>query len=146
MTAIRAEQVGAMGPNAVGKCQTAAGSKPGSSGSGAQNGAAGQAATAGGAAAAPGAKSSGGSAASSGQPPGKPVVVVDPNKAGWLLIELLDESGAPVVGEPFRVKLPNGKTVEGNLDEQGAVRIEGVDEAKCKVSFPQRDDAGWQSA
>ena len=145
MSGIRAEQVEAMGPNAVGKCQAGAGGKAGASPASAESGTSSSQSAAGGAPAGARAGTSA-AAANAGRPPGKPVVVVDPNKAGWLLIELVDETGAPVPAEPYQVKLPNGKIIEGNLDAKGAVRIEGIDQATSKVTFPQRDDAGWKSA
>lgn len=75
---------------------------------------------------------------------GPPVVVVDREKPSWVAIELADEAGRPMAGEPFAVTLPNGQEVSGILDPKGAVRIEGIDPGSCKVSFPERDKDGWK--
>ena len=75
---------------------------------------------------------------------GTPVVVVDREKPSWLAIELADEVGKPMAGEPFTVTLPNGQEVSGALDPKGTVRIEGIDPGTCKVSFPERDKDGWK--
>jgi len=83
-----------------------------------------------------------------GPPPppagGPPVVVVDREKPSWLAIELIDEAGLPMSGEPFTVTLPNGQEVSGTLDAKGAVRLEGIDPGTCQVSFPERDKDGWK--
>jgi hypothetical protein len=159
MGTIRAEQVDAMGPNACAQCQPAvpakpaAGPPPGTGGaSSAGSSAAGSGAAAGARTGSPSGAAGASAGSATGNPAGgtpvagKPVVVVDPEKPGWLLIELVDETGTPMVGEPYKVGLPNGRFVEGALDAKGAVRIEGVDGARCTVAFPQRDDAGWRAA
>jgi hypothetical protein len=75
---------------------------------------------------------------------GPPVIVVDREKPSWLALDLADEDGTPMRGEPFTVTLPNGQEVSGTLDATGAVRIEGIDPGTCKVSFPERDKDGWK--
>ena len=75
---------------------------------------------------------------------GPPVVVVDREKPSWLAIELADEAGNPMAGEPFTVTLPNGQQVSGTLDPRGTVRLEGIDPGVCKVTFPERDRDGWK--
>jgi hypothetical protein len=78
------------------------------------------------------------------RPPGPPVIVASRDKPSWVAIELVDEAGKPVPGEPFRVTLPDGSPIEGLLDKRGTVRIEGIDPGTCKVTFPERDAKGWR--
>ncbi len=80
----------------------------------------------------------------SGSSPLPAVVVVDPDKPDWIVIELKTSTGAPVPREPFRLELPDGKPVVGKLDNLGRIRIEGVDPGTCKVSFPERDAKEWK--
>lgn len=74
---------------------------------------------------------------SSGGEGGPSVVVADPTKSAWIVIELIDSTGAPRAGEAFSVRPPGGSPIEGTLDPKGKVRIEGIDPGSCAVSFPQ---------
>jgi hypothetical protein len=74
----------------------------------------------------------------------------DPNspenkeKKSWIEIELVDQDKKPVPGEPYRITLPDGETLaEGTLDDKGRARVDGIDPGTCKVTFPNRDRAGW---
>lgn len=96
-----------------------------------------------------------GAAASSSPPGGKKSAASDapthdPNapenqdKTHWIEIELLDEGGSPVPGEPYRITLPDGSTVaDGTLDEKGHARVENIDPGSCKVTFPNLDQDAW---
>jgi type VI secretion system secreted protein VgrG len=73
----------------------------------------------------------------------------DPNspenqdKKSWIEIELLDEEEKPVPGEPYRITLPDGKTLaEGTLDERGRARVECIDPGQCQIVFPKIDKTG----
>lgn len=59
----------------------------------------------------------------------------------WLELELVDDRDPPrpVAGEPYRVRLPDGKTIEGTLDEEGRALLEELPPGECTVEFPQRD-------
>jgi hypothetical protein len=64
-----------------------------------------------------------------------------------VMIELLDVEGNPVPGEPYRIKLPNGKVVNGKLDENGKAHVTGIEQAgTCQVCFYERDAAIWAPA
>lgn len=82
-------------------------------------------------------------ASAAGGPPS--VVVLDPTKADWLAIELLTPDGKPVPHEPYRVELPDGRSLFGKLDNLGRARIEGVNPGTCQVSFPERDAKEWKA-
>jgi type VI secretion system secreted protein VgrG len=65
-------------------------------------------------------------------------------KKHWIEIELFDEEGKPVAGEPYRITLPDGSTVaEGTLNEKGFARVDDIDPGTCKVTFPQLDKDTW---
>jgi type VI secretion system secreted protein VgrG len=75
----------------------------------------------------------------------------DPNneenkeKKSWIEIELVDEEGQPVPGEPYRITLPDGTTVaDGTLDEKGWARVDNIDPGSCKVTFPNLDKDAWE--
>ncbi len=64
-------------------------------------------------------------------------------RAAWLEIALVDERGRPAPGEPYRVVLVDGSAREGELDERGIARLEGLDPGECRVSFPRLDGLAW---
>ena len=69
----------------------------------------------------------------------------DPAEKTWIDIKLLDAENAPVPGERYRVKLPDGSVAEGTLDGNGYARVEGFDPGSCEVTFPDLDKAAWDS-
>ena len=75
----------------------------------------------------------------------------DPNsednqdKKHWIEIQLFDEAGKPVPGEPYQVTLPDGTTVaDGTLDDKGWARVDHIDPGTCKVTFPNLDKDAWK--
>ena len=68
-------------------------------------------------------------------------------KKSWIEIELVDDDGEPVPGEPYRVTLPDGQTVaEGTLDQKGFARVDGIDPGSCKITFPNLERDAWHRA
>jgi type VI secretion system secreted protein VgrG len=65
-------------------------------------------------------------------------------KKTWVGIELVDEEGKPVPGEPYRLQLPDGRILEGTLDAQGTAGADGIDPGECKVCFPRLDGQIWR--
>jgi type VI secretion system secreted protein VgrG len=67
------------------------------------------------------------------------------NKTSWIEIEMVDQENKPVVGLPYRITLPDGKTLaEGTLDEKGFARVSNIDPGSCKVTFPTLDQEAWE--
>jgi hypothetical protein len=58
----------------------------------------------------------------------------------WFEVVLLDEDGEPVAGEPFQVRLADGRVVRGQLDAAGRARWDDIASAgSCTISFPDLD-------
>lgn len=73
-------------------------------------------------------------------PPPKSVIVVDPTRTDtYIGIALVDTNKAPVPFARFVVTPPGMTPIEGTLDVNGRVRIEGVEPGTCKVEFPNLD-------
>jgi hypothetical protein len=61
----------------------------------------------------------------------------------WIEFQLIDEDGDPVPNVTYRVKLPNGSTRDGLLDDEGLVRFDNIDPGQCQVTFPAIDADAW---
>ncbi len=69
------------------------------------------------------------------------------SQPSWIEIELVDDAGNPVAGEPYEITLPDGTHVtKGTLDQKGFARVENIDPGSCKVSFPRLDKNSWKKA
>lgn len=62
----------------------------------------------------------------------------------WIDIQLVDEDGEPIPGERYILKITDGSTREGNLDDSGRVRVNGIDPGTCTVVFPDLDTTEWK--
>jgi type VI secretion system secreted protein VgrG len=66
------------------------------------------------------------------------------DKKHWIEIQLYDDDGNPVPGEPYKVTLPDGTTVaDGTLDDKGFARVDNIDPGTCQVTFPNLDKDSW---
>lgn len=73
-------------------------------------------------------------------PPPRSVILVDPAKADtYIGIELVDADDRPVPHERFVVTPPGMAPIEGTLDANGKVRIEGIEPGTCRIVFPNLD-------
>ncbi len=63
----------------------------------------------------------------------------------WVAFRMVDEAGKPVVGEKFRLKLPDGTLREGLTNMNGEVRVDGIDPGTCQLSFPDIDPDQWET-
>lgn len=61
-------------------------------------------------------------------------------KTDWIGIELKDTAGKPVASVKYKVKLSDGSTKEGTLDDSGKAKIEDIEPGTCKISFPDIHD------
>jgi type VI secretion system secreted protein VgrG len=83
--------------------------------------------------------------AASNAPTHNPTSEENKDKKHWIEIELLDEAGKPVSGEPYKITLPDGTTVaDGTLDDKGRARVDNIDPGTCKVTFPNLDKEAWE--
>lgn len=90
----------------------------------------------------PGSEASG----TAGSDPNEETAEEAKDKTSWIEVKLVDDSGAPVPGERFRITTPSGKTRGGRLDQEGFARIECIDAGNCKITFPRLDTGAWEAA
>jgi len=61
----------------------------------------------------------------------------------WIGIRLVDQEGSPVPGRPYRVVTPDGDTLDGKLDSNGAAMIKTIKTpGACRVSCPYVESHG----
>ncbi len=77
-------------------------------------------------------------------PSHKPKSPKNKDKKSWIEIELKDDEGNPIIGERYRVTLPDGNTLaEGTTNEKGQAKVTNIDPGSCKITFPELDGAVW---
>ncbi len=74
--------------------------------------------------------------------PGRQMVM--PCKPTWIEVRLVDKQKRPLRGEKYRIRLPDASLVEGTLDDEGKVRLEGIVAGQCQVCFPEIDGREWR--
>ncbi len=67
-------------------------------------------------------------------------------KTTWIEIELVDRDGNPIPSEPYRIEDPEGRIVDGTLDEKGFAHRDWIVPGTCKISFPRLDQDAWAKA
>jgi len=60
---------------------------------------------------------------------------VSSEPTAWVEVIVTDSQGEPYVG-PYRLELPNGRTMSGDLNAGGRVRVEGIEGGTCNLLFP----------
>lgn len=64
----------------------------------------------------------------------------------WVEVRLIDQNGKPVPNAKYRLKITDGSVREGSLDDDGRVRVNGIDPGSCTVWFPDYDGKEWRPA
>ncbi len=60
----------------------------------------------------------------------------------WVDIELVDAEGNPIPFEEFRLTLPDGRVIIGELDENGLAGLDGIRPGEGKLEFPNLHQDG----
>jgi hypothetical protein len=59
-----------------------------------------------------------------------------PASKTWVGLVLVDQDGTPVPNRPYRVVKPDGTTVDGTLDSNGAAMLKDLDPGNCQIWCP----------
>jgi hypothetical protein len=73
-----------------------------------------------------------------------PPPVEDPKT--WVEIELLFDTGKPVVNQRYRITVPGGVVEEGHTDSKGRAKLINLDPGMCDISFPDIEAKEWKKA
>lgn len=61
----------------------------------------------------------------------------------WIEIELLGDEDAPIRDEACIITDSRGTEYKGKTDSMGIIRLEGVAQGECTVSFVELDEGAW---
>ncbi len=64
-------------------------------------------------------------------------------RLSWIEVVLLDPEGRPVPDMLYAVKLADGSTRQGRLNQAGYARLDGIPVGGCDVSFTTIDGREW---
>jgi hypothetical protein len=64
----------------------------------------------------------------------------------WIEIKLKDQDDKPAAGVRYRLRVTDGSLREGTLDNNGAIRVDGIDPGMCEIMFPELDASSWHPA
>jgi hypothetical protein len=64
-------------------------------------------------------------------------------KEGWIEVEVLDELGEVREGDSYRLKLTDGRILEGKVGSKGVIAVHGIDPGNVEVTITSLDGAAW---
>lgn len=70
----------------------------------------------------------------------------DKKKKSWIEIVLVDRNNKPVENESCTITLPDGSTWSGKTDSAGKLRLQGIPQGMCRISFPNIDGSEWSAS
>jgi hypothetical protein len=70
----------------------------------------------------------------------------DKKKKSWIEIELLDKENKPVADQDCTIALPDGTVIKQKTDSAGKIRLQGIQQGMCRISFPNIDGREWTSS
>ena len=74
----------------------------------------------------------------------EPVLAAAPELT-WIEIQLVDEQGEPVSGEPYELTLPDGSIQKGKLNYRGRARVADIGRpGVCLLKFSNLDADAWE--
>ncbi len=65
-------------------------------------------------------------------------------KTSWIEVEVMDDEGMPVVGEPVEIVSPHGETLTGITGIDGIAHILVPEQGNCRISLPNLDGFAWE--
>lgn len=65
---------------------------------------------------------------------------------GYVVVEVVDDAGAPVRHQRLEVLLSDGEVVSRATDAQGQVRLDPIPQGQCSIRVPTLDGSAWHPA
>ncbi len=76
--------------------------------------------------------------------PNRPVIQSCKTDPHWIEFRLVDQKGAPVPGEPYKVRLPDQSLRTGTTDQDGKVRFECITAGDASICYTGFDKIEWK--
>ena len=73
-------------------------------------------------------------------PPGRDLTPDTPKDLDWVELTVVDDNGDPYTG-PYKLELPDGRVMSGQLNFGGTLRVDGIPSGSCKLTFPDSADS-----
>ncbi len=70
----------------------------------------------------------------------------DPTKRSWIEVALVDDEGAPVANQRYRIIGGDGTAFEGFTGGDGVARVTGIDPGQYRISWPELEAEFWRPA
>ncbi|WP_394838681.1 hypothetical protein LVJ94_17460 [Pendulispora rubella] len=61
----------------------------------------------------------------------------------WIGIRVVDQEGRPMPGVKYRLKLPSGSVIEGEVGADGKVHLDGLSAGQCSIELHELDKRTW---
>jgi hypothetical protein len=66
-------------------------------------------------------------------------------KEGWIEVEVVDEHGEAREGDHYRLKLPDGRVIEGQVGSNGRIALHGIDPGNAELTITSLDGPAWSN-
>lgn len=76
--------------------------------------------------------------------PPSPAQPVKEPELSFVALRLVDDQGAPLAGERYRIETAAGRVIEGYVGSDGMARIEALEPGTVSLSLPERDQDSWK--
>jgi type VI secretion system secreted protein VgrG len=77
--------------------------------------------------------------------PNRAVVQPCRNSAHWIEFQLVNQKGAPVPDQSYRIRLPDQSLRTGTTDARGTVRFDGITAGEASICFTELDGQEWKA-
>src|SRR5437762_868005 len=64
----------------------------------------------------------------------------------FLDVQMVDDAGAPLAGEPVKIELPDGTMIDDKLDSQGRLRRDDIDPGSAKIHLVDHESIAADAA
>jgi hypothetical protein len=58
---------------------------------------------------------------------------------------VLDDQGEPRQGDRYKLKLPDGRVLEGTIGGKGLISLHGIDPGQVELTITSLDSAVWSA-
>ena len=75
--------------------------------------------------------------------PEAPALSGEQKELSWIEVYVLGEDDTPITGEPYEIKLSDGRRTSGTTDANGRIRYDRIPDGTCELSLTNLDASAW---